>query len=181
MSGVRGDDNRTWYQKLSDAPKKLIKSAYNKLIELNILGSGEFLKDPIQWVKNHSDNPVVNAIASFIPGASAGAIVSAMKELQARESKRLEEEKEDTAKSTAASHKLNSLSGVEQALHGTARKNVRKDIKAVKSELTDLAKRESQRNRESQYDYTRMYQAGNMPAGFLADTAQQLENKLKGE
>ena len=142
-----------------------------------VQGVGEFGEDPVKWIEDHKDNPWVNALMTMVPGLSAAAIAKALLQLRDNEAKRLSEEKKDLKASLDANNRLQSLTNVESALHGAARSNVAKDIRKVRTELKELAQREAQRNRESQFDYSKMYNAGNLPGELVSQTLNSLTGK----
>lgn len=158
--GVRGDSNGA-LENLWDAVK----------------GVGAFSKDPVKWIEDHKDNPWVNALMTMIPGLSAASIAQALLQLGSNEAKRLSEEKRDIEASSKANNRLQSLVSIESALHGAARSNVAKDIKKTRHELQEIAQREAQRNRESQLDYSKMYNAGNLPGELVSQTLNSLTGK----
>ena len=142
-----------------------------------VQGIGEFANDPTKWIEDHKDNPWVNALMTLVPGLSAASIAKALLQLRDNEARRLSEEKKDIETSSKASNRLQSLTSVEAALHGAARSNVAKDISKVQKELKELSQREAQRNRESQFDYTKMYNAGNLPAELVSQTLNSFKGK----
>lgn len=144
-----------------------------------VRGLPEFGRDPVKWVEDHKNSPWVNALLTLVPGLSSVSIAQALLQLQSSEAKRSSEEKKDIAASTEATNRLQSLTNIEAALHGAARSNVAKDIRATRKELKSLAQREAQRNRESQLDYTRMYNAGNLPGEVLSQTLTSLTGSNK--
>lgn len=145
-----------------------------------VKGIDAFGDDPVKWIEDNKDNPWVNALMTLVPGLSAASIAKALLQLKSNEMRRLSEEKRDIEASSKANNRLQSLTSIESALHGAARSNVAKDIKNTQQELKNLAQREAQRNRESQFDYTKMYNAGNLPGELVSQTLNSLtgrENK----
>lgn len=142
-----------------------------------VKGVGAFGSDPVKWIEDHKDNPWVNALMTMVPGLSAASIAKALLQLRDNEAKRLSEEKKDVKASSKANNRLQSLTSIESSLHGAARSNVAKDIKKTRRELQDIAQREAQRNRESQFDYSKMYNAGNLPGELVSQTLNSITGK----